>query len=68
MLLLLLLSPCSYDAQFFVLDMELAHRMQPSKQSSVTCMPGQLLDALVFRPAPMLVNVGMHIAAIKYAF
>jgi len=68
MLLLLLLSPCSYDAQFFVLDMELAHRMQPSKQSSVTCMPGQLLDALVFRPAPMLVNVGTHIAAIKYAF
>ena len=48
--------------------MELAHRMQPSKQSSVTCMPGQLLDALVFRPAPMLVNVGTHIAAIKYAF
>ena len=68
MLLLLLLSPCYYDAQFFVLDMELAHRMQPSKQSSVTCMPGQLLDALVFRPAPMLVNVGTHIAAIKYAF
>jgi hypothetical protein len=68
MLLLLLLSPCSYDAQFFVLDMELAHRMQPSKQSSVTCMPGELLDALVFQLAPMLVNTGMHITTMKYGF
>jgi hypothetical protein len=33
--------------------------MQPSKQSSVTCMPGELLNVLVFQLAPMLVNIGL---------
>jgi hypothetical protein len=47
--------------------MELVHRMQPSKQSSVICMLGEVLVALdVFKVTPLLVAMGIHRETRKY--